>query len=271
MPTDDDSEEPRLGFRSQAMFHSNSWIEEGDGLLASARTLRAIWIRRRRLIRARKSGVGRGEWAALVGNPAASVLLSGYAVEMYLKAGLAKLLTRCPESTFARETKNYSHGYRRLANDLEIPEEIAPRGLLEALEKAVLSDARYPAQPTAEETYVDAINRRTFRLWSSEKFGAIGRLAARLRTYVQLMDGDEKSPSSVHLYTLENNGYVVFRIGGHLPSRVTFRPPEGTQWGVPEITHFLEQLNSIEVRHYWKQCALYLDDGRRLRCLSPGP
>src|SRR5437764_8658260 len=89
--------EKKLNFRSEAIFHPDSWVQEGDGLLASARALRALWAQKRRDIRRMRPPDLRGIWPMLSGHPTASMLLVGYAIEMYLKAGLAKWLQGCPE------------------------------------------------------------------------------------------------------------------------------------------------------------------------------
>lgn len=120
----------RLASTSLGVFDANSWIEEGDGLAASSRSLRARWLCLKRQIRARRTGPRRDEWSALTGNPRASVLLLGYAIEMYLKAGLAKWLSHCPEYLLLGDTKYYSHDYKLLADDLGIDETVAPRDLL---------------------------------------------------------------------------------------------------------------------------------------------
>lgn len=152
----------RLGKGSHGVFDANAWIQEGDGLVATARSIRARWLCQRRQIRARPSRFPqRSELIALSGNPRASVLLLGYAVEMYLKAGLAQWLRNCPESLFAVDTKRYGHDYARLADDLEIDASLAPRDLLEFLSKAVTLEARYPATQRQGETPIGAINRRT--------------------------------------------------------------------------------------------------------------
>lgn len=261
----------RLGIASLGVFDANAWIEEGDGLLSSARSIRARWLRMKRQIKARKSAPRHGEWRALTGNPRASVLLLGYAVEMYLKAGLAKWLRHCPEYLLLGETKYYSHDYKLLADDLEIDEATAPRALLEFLSKAVTLEARYPAIAEGSETAIDAINRRTSNMWGTERFKELCRLAKRLRAHVQRMNGDERNPSSTQGFDVAGGGYLVFRIGGHLPSRITARPPNGQSWDVNDLTQLLESIESFEIKRFWKVCALYLDDGRRSKLVRASP
>lgn len=197
----------------------------------------------------------------LTGYPTASMLLVGYAIEMYLKAGLAKWLQGCSERGYKAAVLQYGHKYRELANDLEIPESVAPRRLLEFLETAVRTEGRYPAEPVGAETPVEAINRRTSRMWNRKAFGELRGLAIGLRAYVQRMNGDEKNPAEHGTADLGAGGYLVFRIGGHLPSRVTFRAPRGEKWSLPDVETWLRGVNSVLVRRHWMHCHIYVEEG----------
>jgi len=259
----------RLGFGSLGVFSANAWLEEGDGLVASARLIRARWLRMKREIRSKKTGPRGNQWITLSGYPRASVLLLGYAVEMYLKAGLAKWLTNCPEYVLQKDLLVFGHDYPRLADALEIEPSLAPRDLLEFLSKAVKLEARYPATPEDDETMIDAINRRTSRLWSSKRFKELSGMAKRLRAHVQRMDGDNDNPSSFVTMKMDRDGYLVFRVGGHLPWRVTVRPPRGLAMAKRDVENLLQTIDSIEVGLCWPQCDLYLDNGKQAALFKP--
>ncbi|WP_372168204.1 hypothetical protein [Xanthomonas axonopodis] len=238
---------------------ANAWMQEGEGQEATARSIRARWLRQKRQIKADKpSKLRHAEWMALTGNPRASVLLMGYAVEIYLKAGLAKWLMGCEKTLLEVDAKGYGHNYERLANDLEIDEAVAPRHLLRLLRNAVTLEAKYPAQPNPGETPIAAINRRTSNLWNEEAFRDICRLSKRLSDHVKSINSDHRNPVSTQRFQLPAGGYLIMRRGGHLPSRVTVRPPDGQPWGHAEITDALQQCPSFEVQQFWNQCAIYL-------------
>jgi hypothetical protein len=253
--------ETKLNFHSQAMFHPGSWLQEGDGLLVSARSLRALWAKKRQDIRRTRPPNLSGVWPVLTGHPTASMLLVGYAIEVYLKAGLAKWLQGCSEKSFKVAVLQYGHKYRDLADALEIPEPVAPRRLLAFLEAAVRSEGRYPAEPAETETPVQAINRRTSRMWSRKAFGELRALARGLREYVQRMNGDSQNPAEHGTANLGGGGYLVFRTGGHLPSRVTCRPPHGETWSLAEIENWLRGVNHVLIRRHWMHCDIYVEDG----------
>ncbi|MBO9831238.1 hypothetical protein J7425_14640 [Xanthomonas phaseoli pv. dieffenbachiae] len=238
---------------------AKAWMQEGDGQAATARSIRARWLRQKRQTnRDRPPNLRNVEWMALTGNPPASVLLMGYAVEMYLKAGLAKWLVRCEKSLLNGDTKAYSHDYTQLADDLQIDEAVAPRHLLRFLSKAVTLEARYPAQPELRKTPIEAVNRRTGNLWSQDKFRSLCHLVKRLRDHVRLMDSDRRNPASTQSFGLSAGGYLVMRRGGHLPSRVTVCPPDGQTWGLAEISDVLQRCPSFEVQQFWRQCEIHL-------------
>ncbi|MEA9578792.1 hypothetical protein VC218_07640 [Xanthomonas nasturtii] len=251
--------EKRLGSSKHGQADARAWVEEGDGLAATARSIRARWLLIKRKIKAGKiERLRHGQMVALTGNPRASVLLMGYAVEMYLKAGLAQWLTHCPEALFLTDIRQYSHDYKRLADDLGIDAQIAPRDLLQFLSKAVTLEARYPASPREGETPIDATNRRTSDLWSDARFKAICLLVKKLRIHVVQMNSDRRNPRYSTGFGLESGGYIVMRVGGHLPSRVTVRPPGGKAWTNKKINAVLEAIPSIAVQQRWRQCSIYL-------------
>ena len=49
------------------------------------------------------------------------MLLLGYAVEMYLKAGLAKAYRGCSDGMFDRDVTRFGHDYKRIAAAIEFP------------------------------------------------------------------------------------------------------------------------------------------------------
>lgn len=260
----------RVGHAGPGAGNASAWIEEGNGLAATARTIRARWLWQRRQIKARPTGFPlRRELVGLHGNPRASVLLMGYAVEMYLKAGLAKWLKLCDEPLLDADARRYSHDYITLANDLEIEECVAPRDLLQFLHDAVTLEARYPARSRGTESVIEAINRRTGDMWSDSRFTEICRMVRKLRSHVAQMNRDNAHATCEKRVELEAGGYWVMRVGGLLPSRVTVRPPNGQKWGYAEINDVLEHDRSIWVQRYRSVCKLYLVDRKGTSGLVP--
>ena len=87
----------RISKRSAGQFDPNNWLSEGDGLFASAAKTREFWTNHRQTfsqtVRNRESRKRNcaSDWNLLTGLPRASMLLLAYSVEMYLKAGMAKI------------------------------------------------------------------------------------------------------------------------------------------------------------------------------------
>lgn len=229
-------------------------------MLASSRVLRTVWVKQRRRIKVTRPTHLHGEWAALTGHPTASMLLLAYGVETYLKAGLAKWLQDCPNRTFSKALRQYSHDYAKLANDMEIPEAVASQASLADLTQVVLMDGRYPAEPLPDGNPIDAINQRTWRNWSRKRFNENFALASRLRAYVARLNSDEKNPTSTFRRSLDEEGYVVLRVGGNMPSRITFRSPKDSDWCLAEIDEWLDQCDNITVKHWWKVCDIYKEN-----------
>jgi hypothetical protein len=60
-------------------------------------------------------------------------------------------------------------------------------------------------------------------MWSAAAFRSLHTLSERVRAYVSLIDCDENNPVHVSCGRIGSEGYWVFRIGGHLSPRVTYR------------------------------------------------
>lgn len=163
------------------------------------------------------------------------MLLLGYAVEMYLKAALAKAYVGCRTASgdqiglFDRDVRRFGHDYARLAAAIEF--EVSAQDLddLHLLRQMVVDSARYPLMPARDLTdkdlgRFDELNTTTGTIWSEEKFNALVVLVKRTRAYAQMIDADSKAPASFGRFMpINDDGYWVSRTGGHLSPRIVFR------------------------------------------------
>ncbi|MDR6294301.1 hypothetical protein E9232_006855 [Inquilinus ginsengisoli] len=207
---------------------ARAWIEEGDGLLASARVMRATWLWRKRRFSASVSLGDRPRsraWIELLGLPRSSCLLLGYSVEMYLKAGIAKLYRNCRQEMFSRDVKKiYGHNLDEMAEEICLPLTGARRSDLKLMKEFILFEARYPLQIKPGMRFPDAINKRTDKIWGNEQFRRLCALSRDIQIYVSKLDQNRANPASVSRLEVDKDGYVAFRFGGGLPTRITYRP-----------------------------------------------
>ena len=115
-------------------------------------------------IRERKRGIrdSMSDWNLLTGLPRSSMLLLGYAVEMYLKAGLAKAYKGCSEDMFERDVKGrFGHKLVSLAKEIVFPLKDDDEKNFILLQGMVLADARYPVFVPDGESYADTVNQQT--------------------------------------------------------------------------------------------------------------
>jgi hypothetical protein len=245
----------------------SEWLEEGAGLLASARAIRAQWwILRRKF--SRKSDQGQvlfsprpSEMTRLVGLPRASMLLLGYSAEMYLKSGLIRIYTGCDEAVINSEVKKFGHNFVGIAKEISYPTSQKIKDRLIMLQRCVQSDARYPieiSQVSKEKIdveYANRVNCRTRIMWDSTEFSALCDLVKSIRAHVQRIDGDCENPTSFRRLDLSHGGYLVLRDGGNLQSRITYRPEDGKKEmrTVSEIQQLLIDAEWIEAKHYWNR------------------
>lgn len=151
------------------------------------------------------------------------MLLLGYAIEMFLKAGLSKAYAGCPETLFDRDLRRYSHNFKKLAKALAFEATVQDKQDLNTLHEMVLYDARYPVKPDARNTAIELQAERASVIWSKAEFTRLRHLVLRVKAHVFKIDRDSMNPCSVTSIAMDDDGYVVYRVGGWLPPRVTYR------------------------------------------------
>lgn len=153
-------------------YNKQSWLNEADRHLMSAKFLRRIKRRRRNDFR--KSSVDSNRLNHILVMSAtthSSMLLIAYAVELFLKAGLTHVYIGCPMNLFKREVKQkYGHKLVKLAKDIEYPSLSQNSDRLKGLEKIVRSEGRYPnlAYNLSEATKLE--QERAVLFWDDDQF-----------------------------------------------------------------------------------------------------
>lgn len=257
----------------------NEWLAEGLGLYVSARALRAQWTQVRRNFRneqRKHPGVrpARLLFIKLSGMPRASMLLLAYAAEMNLKSGLIKNFTYCRPGLIDREVRTFRHDLVRIATEINFQMNQADKAHLNLLAH-LLVNARYPVEPPIKDgwegqvQYAENVNERTAQTWSKHIFSELCRLVQRMRRHVELIDGDEKNPSSFRHASLAQNGYITLRYGGNLVPRVTYRDEDDrvTPRTSTEIEHLALSLGWIEAKYYWPKFSIILDGKKKTSVL----
>lgn len=212
--------------KSEGQFDPSAWIREGNHLFVSAKGVRAAWVvKRQKFRRLLRDGRPTAKaMAEMEGLPKASLLLLGYAVEMYLKAGLSKLYVGCPEELFDHDVrKKYGHDFKELAKAVSFERSQQDARDLKTLQRMVLYDARYPVKPSATATMTRLQAERMWVAWNGAEFARLRQLALRVKAHVSMIDRDSCDPLTVSSASIDDDGYVVLRMGGRLPPRVTYR------------------------------------------------
>ena len=206
----------RISHRSAGQLDPKNWLNEGDGLLASAVKTREIWTNHRQTFsqalreRALEKRDRSNNWNLLTGLPRASMLLLGYSVEMYLKAGLAKAYYGCSEQMFQRDIRErFGHKLISLANEIVFPLNQRDHRHLDLLRKMIVVDARYPVFVPHGVSYTDALNDQTEKVWSSQNFKAFTELANRIQNHSRKLDSDSKNPTSLMSVNMGDDGYLA--------------------------------------------------------------
>lgn len=252
-------------------YDPRAWMTEGDHLLESAKAMRALWmLRRKRLSTDRNKREGTHRAALLLkisGFPKASLLLLGYAVEMYLKAALAKAYVGCSEPMFDRDVRNrFGHHFPQIAEEIAFVSSQQDRNDLLTLKNLVLFGARYPVKGDNRRGYRELENARHTQAWDNKEFRRLCKLATRIKAHAQRIDRDSRRPASMKFLRIDSDGMLAFRAGGHLPPRITYRLSSAQQKaGLTSHTE-LRQLFAVpsllEIALVWDQ-ALIVEDTRK--------
>ena len=271
----------RISKRSVGQFDPKNWFDEGDGLLASSVKMREIWTSHRKTfsqtIRERKRGIrdSMSDWNLLTGLPRSSMLLLGYAVEMYLKAGLAKAYKGCSEDMFERDVKGrFGHKLVSLAKEIVFPLKDDDEKNFILLQGMVLADARYPVFVPDGESYADTVNQQTGRIWNNENYEALTELANRVKEHSRSIDEDSSNPASLRSYNVDDDGYIAFRVGGNLPPRITYClssvQKQNCETTLEDIKALLAFPGLKILSHYWERAWIY-EDGENKTSLRAQP
>lgn len=255
----------RLSHKSTGQFDPQKWVTEGDGLLASSQKVRDTWEDHRAVFsKTVKQNTTTNDWALLTGLPRTSMLLLGYAVEMYLKAGIAKAYRGCANQMFERDVKTrFGHKLDDMAHELAFPREPNDQQQFQKLTDMVLVDARYPIFIPEGGTYAEAVNQQTSRIWSKNEYVDLCALVRRVRKHVSRIDADSENPASFNSFNIDGDGYLAFRVGGNLPPRITYRLSaemrDADHKTASDVKSLLDERNHRQILQFWDQAWIYED------------
>jgi hypothetical protein len=254
------------------IFNAADWLEEGDGLCISARITRATWLRKRRVFaqRIEASGASRRLWLELTGLPRASVLLLGYSIEMYLKAGLVKAYRGCREELFSHDLmRKFKHNLLKLASEIDFPNTQQNEQNFTELQELIKGGARYPITPedvmgndakASRNRFSKQIRERNALIWSDDRFRQLCALSAEIRAYATRIDSDENNPSHLSSGDIGQAGYWSFRFGVNLRPRVTYRLCSSLpSVGAEDVKKVVERNPIFRALTTWEDCTIYPD------------
>lgn len=250
---------PVLNHNSQGIYRFSNWKKEGDGLLIAAQALRQQWLLNKEEVRriitdqAPRSPEVFTKDLALARS---SMLLLGYAAEMYLKGGLVKLYRYCPEQLVGRELRMYSHHYQCLAKRLQIPITENQFDQLSELEKSVVDEARYPVTPTVDVDFFQKVNSITRRNHGQSNFESLVEVVEAIRDFVARIDSDSGNSASFFSRSM-SWGYFIARFGGHLVPSIVYRCPG--KMSMAELRKAVE--TEVTLPGGWEQYEVYEDLG----------
>ena len=248
-----------IQFQTRGGYDKSSWLREADRHFLSAKLLRNIKKRRLTGLRNSADDSKRLDHVLAMGATThSSMLLMGYAVELFLKAGLTRLYVGCSKSLFEREIKHcYGHDLVKLVSSIEFPLLPHNRARLERLEKIILSEGRYPFLEPDWKREIALANKRSMRFWDDAEFKNLCDLATAIRGHVSHIDQDADDPAIYVYRGIDQDGYFAFRCGGNLSPRVTVKPSSVQRANKKHTKQELKELifrnrPSPIIRKYWE-------------------
>lgn len=212
-------------------YNKADWVREARLHLLSAKMLRECSSQKKVLI---SSLIGsehqskRREINNLISEREASnkssFLLMGYAFEMLLKSGVVCLYVDIPRQVMIRDIKQiYSHKLRHLAKEIEVPLNADELRKLDVLSKWIVDSARYPVTPHNELSYSEQWNELIRDFWNDVQFEEYLSLYDKIYSYVSQIDAISDDPKTSNKWSIDDDGYVIYRIGGKLKPRLIVR------------------------------------------------
>ena len=247
--------------KSQGAYKATSWIKEGDNLLLSSIELRKTWEANRNNLRTYITTQKKPTEDIFINDSAlsrSSILLLGYSLEMFLKAGLLKLYAYCPEALVRSELRNFGHKYSEISKRIYFEEAESDDGDFNILSRSVVEDARYPITPLEDTSYLDQLNEITALNRDPITYKRLETLARRVRAYVTKLNQDSSNPASFSARKT-TFGYFVTRIGGGLPPIVIYK--SNTSLNLSEIHQ--EISNHSTILGHWDTYKIFEDISKK--------
>jgi len=259
-----------VGFNETGIFNPKEWLDEAETQFFSSNLLRNFG--KEKLLEAKKANsetitsYEESKIFNLVDEKEkaykSSILLISYAVELILKAGVVSFYRSIPKCLVNEELKrNYSHNLIKIVNDLSIELTKKERALLVNAQDFILEKARYPINPDDVKSYFEEKNINNDNIQSEEFHDDITLLYKKLLSHVRLIDRDTDNPVQIWKIDLDQDGYIVLRVGGNLPERMTVKYSSlqiaNKENDIDSLYNFIEE-NSSE--HHFFKVALHHRD-----------
>ncbi|MED5523171.1 MAG: hypothetical protein VX447_00245 [Pseudomonadota bacterium] len=218
------------GITEKGIFNKNSWINEAENHIYSSSLLNDHSKKSREKLNAltdkrNKTGIKSNTKEILnlikkvEASSKSSLLLLGYSIELYLKAGLVRLHQNTTREDFHKLLRRkYSHNLKESAKLLGIELSRDDEIRLDRIKELVLDEARYPVTPVDPLEYIGQANKVNSAVWSKTLYSDCLVLAQKIKDHVQSIDADTQNPAIFARFQISDDGYCAFRFGGNLPS-----------------------------------------------------
>ncbi len=227
--------EKMRGISEKGIYNKKNWISEADNHFFSSTALRKLFSTTKQEINPQlktffrttnsesdgvkvNSMIKESEAAAK-----SSILLIGYAIELYLKAGLVRIYQNMPRADFDKTIKNHGHNLVDISSLLGIRLSKNENKALERIKKLILDEARYPLTPSGPDSFHEKSNRISSEVWGENSYNTWKSLAQKIKEYVSQIDCSKADPVHTCALNIDSDGYCLFHIGGTLQPYVTVK------------------------------------------------
>lgn len=238
-------------------YSKGDWLRESQLHILSAKMLRECSSQKKAIISTLISTEHQSKRAEInklisereAGNKA-SFLLMGYAFEMLLKSGVVCLYVDIPRDVMIMDIKRlYGHKLRRMAKEIEAPLSEKELTKLDVLSKWIVDSARYPVTPHNETSYSEQWNKLIREFWNDVQFEEYLSLYDKIHSHVSKIDASSDDPKTSSKWSIDDDGYVIYRIGGKLKPRLIVRYSSNQRDNGNDNKDFMKTLMLNNVDH----------------------
>jgi hypothetical protein len=254
-------------FRGEGIYDRYQWENDANGYLFSSQTLRNS-SKEKKL----EFEQLRDKWQhkEIVNNIVqreylnkTSLLLLGFALELFLKSGILALYIGAPKEAFDGDIKNrFNHYLDKIAKELCLDLCNDEYDMLIKMTNFIKKYIKYPLEINNNEDYLKTHNERAREIWDDERYDSWIVLYEKIKQQVKIIDHCTEDVMFGGYWEINSEEYIHYRRGGKLPPiiktncniKIDKKTPETKSFILKNIDHIAYK---IYIEKEWNNTRVY--------------